>query len=86
MKRGILVYNQREQEWRVWIGQMCYWIQQGDTFELRIDNKYFNAYLEKDISEWTVTLNRAVVFTLNMNEVYKVRIKIHDYIPVNALF
>lgn len=36
MKRGILVYNHDELEWRVWIGQQAYWIAQGYHFELRI--------------------------------------------------
>lgn len=26
MKRGILVYNHNEMEWRVWVGQQAYWI------------------------------------------------------------
>ena len=45
MTRGILVFNYREQEWIVWIGQQSYWINQGYTFELRIQNRYYLAYL-----------------------------------------
>ncbi|KIO56716.1 hypothetical protein B4064_3816 [Caldibacillus thermoamylovorans] len=33
MKRGILVYNHNELEWRVWIGQQADWIVQGYHFE-----------------------------------------------------
>ncbi|MEC5273656.1 hypothetical protein [Caldifermentibacillus hisashii] len=40
MKRGILVYNHDELEWRVWIGQQAYWIAQGYHFELRIQNRF----------------------------------------------
>lgn len=85
MKRGILVYDQQEQEWRVWIGQRRYWIQQGYTFELRIQQRYYNAYLEKDL-DWFVTLNGDVKLILHTQEVYKVRILVTDYILVDAPF
>ncbi|WP_391203647.1 hypothetical protein [Psychrobacillus sp. L4] len=85
MKRGILVYDQREQEWRVWIGQTRYWVQQGYTFELRIQQRYFNAYLEKDI-DWFVTLDYEVIFILHLNEVYKIRINTIEYIPLDTPF
>lgn len=84
-KRGILVYDQQEQEWRVWIVQQRYWIQQGYTFELRIQNRYYNAYLEKDL-DWFVTLNGDVKLILHTQEVYKVRTCIEDYFPVDAPF
>jgi hypothetical protein len=83
IKRGILIFNHQEQEWRVWIGQHSYWIDQGYSFELRIQNRYFHAFLEKDL-EWLVTLNDDVIFILHTNEVYKVRVNIHDYIKVEA--
>lgn len=84
-KRGILVYNHRDQVWRVWIGQASYWIDQGYTFELRIQNKYFRAFLEKD-SDWFVTLNDDTIFVLHVEEVYKIRINIRDFIRVDAPF
>lgn len=85
MRRGILVFNHHENEWRVWIGQQSYMIDQGYTFELRIQNRYFNAYLEKDF-DWFVTLDHKVIFVLHSYEVYKVRIKLQDYIPVEPPF
>src|SRR5690606_8800840 len=85
MKRGILVYNHEEMEWRVWIGQQAYWIEQGYHFDLRIQNRYFKAVLEKDL-DWFVTLDQDVKFILHPNESYKVRINIHDYICIDAPF
>ncbi|MBW8352153.1 DUF5348 domain-containing protein [Bacillus sp. IITD106] len=85
MRRGILIFQHPHQEWRVWIGQQSYWIEQGYTFELRIKNQYFNALLEKD-SDWFITINQDVSFVLHTDEIYKIRINIHDYIPVNTPF
>ncbi|WP_420910148.1 DUF5348 domain-containing protein [Priestia flexa] len=85
IRRGILVFDLREQEWRVWIGQTSYWIGQGYTFELRIQNRYFRAYMEKD-SDWFVTLGNDASFVLHTEEVYKIRINVQDYIPVDAPF
>lgn len=85
IKRGILVFDNRYQEWRVWIGQASYWIDQGYTFELRIQNRYFRAYLEKDL-DWFVTLDNDTIFVLHTQEVYKIRINISDYIRVEAPF
>ena len=62
-----------------------YWIEQGYYFELRIQNRYFKAVLEKDL-DWFVTLDRDVKFILHPKEIYKVRINIHDYIRVDAPF
>jgi hypothetical protein len=36
MRRGILVFEHHQQEWRAWLGQQSYWIEQGYSFELRI--------------------------------------------------
>lgn len=83
IKRGILVFDNRDQEWRVWVGQASYWIDQGYTFELRIQNRYFRAYLEKDL-DWFVTLDNDTIFVLHTQEVYKIRINISDYIRVEA--
>ncbi|WML53429.1 DUF5348 domain-containing protein [Neobacillus sp. PS3-12] len=83
IKRGILVFDHRDQEWRVWIGQTSFWIDQGYTFELRIQNRYFTAYLEKDL-DWFVTLENDTIFVLHSQEVYKIRININDYIQVGA--
>lgn len=85
MTRGILVFNYREQEWRVWIGQESYWIDQGYTFEIRIKNQYYRAYLEKDFN-WFVTLNHDVIFVLHNEEVYKVRVNKRDFMKVDTPF
>jgi hypothetical protein len=85
MRRGILIFDHRDQEWRIWIGQTSYWIGQGYLFELRIQNRYFRAILEKGF-DWFVTFDDDTIFVLHTQEVYKVRIKIQDYIPVDAPF
>ncbi len=85
MKRGILVYDHFSQEWRVWIGQKSYWIDQGYSFELRIQNKYYHAYLEKDF-DWFIKLEHDVILVLHNYEVYKVRVEIQNFIPVDAPF
>lgn len=85
MKRGILVYNQREQEWFAWIGQTRFWVQQGFVFELRIQQFYFRAYLEQE-NDWIVTLNNDVIFVLDLCEVYKIRINIEKYLLLGAPF
>lgn len=38
MSRGTLVFDCHFQEWRDWIGQQSYWIDQGYSFKLRIQN------------------------------------------------
>ena len=85
MKRGILVYNQVQQEWRVWVGHQVYLIDQGYLIELRINNHYFKAFLEKDY-DWFVTLDGDVSFTLHQHEVYKVRIRTEEFSPAHAPF
>jgi hypothetical protein len=57
----------------------------GLTFELRIQNRYFKAFLEKDL-DWFITLDQDVKFILHPNEIYKVRINIQDYIRLDAPF
>ncbi|MBB2483570.1 DUF5348 domain-containing protein [Bacillus sp. APMAM] len=83
--RGILVFDHRDKEWRVWIGQQAYRMGQGDSFELRIRNKYFQTHLQKDL-DWFVTLDYDVTFILHTDEVYKIRIEKYDYIPVDSPF
>ncbi|MBS4189757.1 DUF5348 domain-containing protein [Bacillus sp. FJAT-49705] len=85
MARGILIFDPQHQEWRVWIGQRAYWIDQGYSFELRIQHKYFQAILEKDI-DWFVTLDYDASFVLHIHEVYKVRINKQDFMPVDSPF
>jgi hypothetical protein len=85
MKRGIIVFDHEEQEWRLWIGQQPYWLQQGDSFELRIQSNYFLAYLEKDF-DWFITLEKKVRLVLHMHEVYKVRVDLQDYMKVDDPF
>ncbi len=79
IKRGILVFDHQEQGWKVWIGQQAY------KFELRINSRYFQAYVEKEF-DWFVTLDGDVSFVLYYHEVYKVRIKTEEFIPVFAPF
>ncbi|UTW69360.1 hypothetical protein KHA80_21315 [Anaerobacillus sp. HL2] len=55
MKRGILVYDHNEPEWRAWIGQQSYCLQ-GQLLELRISKPLFYNFFEKDISDWFETL------------------------------
>jgi hypothetical protein len=79
MNRGILVFDHIHQEWRVWIRQRSYETVQGITFEIRIQSRYYSAYLEKDM-DWFVTLDNDVSFTLRIYEVYKIRIQIQEMI------
>ncbi|MCM3570877.1 DUF5348 domain-containing protein [Neobacillus mesonae] len=85
IRKGIIVFDHRHQEWRVWIGQTSYWLDQGYEFELRIQNRYFHAYLQKDF-DWFITLDHDSIFVLHTQEIYKIRIKIQNFIPVNAPF
>ncbi|CAI9386108.1 hypothetical protein ABW02_20495 [Niallia circulans] len=85
MRRGILVFDHHLQEWRVWLGHQPHWIDQGYAFEIRVQNRYLHAYLEKDF-DWFVTLEHEVRFVLHTYEVYKIRIKKQDYMPVDAPF
>lgn len=80
-----MVFDHCDQEWRIWIGQQPYCIDQGYTFELRILNRYYKAFLEYD-SDWFITLNNDVKFFLHTQEVYKVRIEMADYIEFNLPF
>ncbi|MFZ3588901.1 DUF5348 domain-containing protein [Bacillus sp. DJP31] len=73
MKRGILVFDHRNDTWRVWIGQRSYGVEQGQTIELRIRNHYYQAYVEKDF-DWFITMNQNVSFNLKPLEIYKVKI------------
>jgi hypothetical protein len=81
MTEGIIIFNPKEQEWRLWGGHHDYWLQQGYSFELLIQNEYFQAFLEKD-SDWFVTLEDDVIFVLHIHEVYKVRVNLADFMKV----
>lgn len=91
MKRGIMVYDHRMNEWRVWIGQQSYWLEQGYPFELRIKERYYSACLYKDsdtddYAEWNVILIGEMVFILHTKEVYLVRLHLSRYMSVDAPF
>ncbi|GAA0610886.1 hypothetical protein GCM10009001_30160 [Virgibacillus siamensis] len=73
MRRGIMIFNVMEQEWKIWIGQQAYVVQAGMGIELRIKNRYFRAHLLKN-DHWNVLLDQEVLFDLNIFEVYKVRV------------
>jgi hypothetical protein len=81
MTEGIIVFNHEEQEWRLWIGHQDYWLHQGYSFELLIQNQYFHAFLERDF-DWFVTLEDEVKLVLYIHEVYKVRIQLEDFMKV----
>lgn len=51
--------------------------------EIRIMNRYYQAYLGKDQFEWFVTFERDSTFNLRVFEVYKVRIETSDLITEN---
>lgn len=86
MTLGIIVFNHDEQEWRLWIGHDSYWLQQGYSFELLLQNQYFHAFLEKDMMDWFVTLEDEVKFVLHIHEVYKVGVRLEDYMKVTDQF
>lgn len=81
MTEGIIVFNHEEQEWRLWIGQKDYWLQQGYSFELLMISQYYQAFLEKDM-DWFVTLVDGTRIVLHIHEVYKVRVKIEEFMRV----
>lgn len=85
MTEGIIVYHYGEQEWRLWIGHQDYWLQQGYSFDLLIDNQYFQAFLEKDF-DWFVTLEDKMKLVLHIQEVYKVRVQPDQFIKVTDPF
>ncbi|GKV65246.1 MULTISPECIES: DUF5348 domain-containing protein [unclassified Sporosarcina] len=90
MKLGIMVYDHRLDEWRVWIGQQSYWLEQGYPFELRIKEHYYSACLYKEVDsddeDWSVILIGEVVFILHMKEVYRVRLHLSRYMSRDAPF
>lgn len=85
MTKGIMVFNQEEQEWRLWIGHQDYWIQQGYFFELFIQGRCFQAYLQKDL-DWFITIEDDVKLVLHIQEVYRVSVQLEDFIKVEDPF
>jgi hypothetical protein len=85
MTEGIMVFKHEEHEWVLWIGHQDYWLQQGYSFELLIESKYFHAFLEKDF-DWFVTLEDKVKLVLHIHEVYKVRVQLDQFIKVSDPF
>lgn len=81
MTEGIIVFNHEEQEWRFWIGQKDYWLQQGYSFELLMIRQYYRVFLEKDM-DWFVTLEDGTRIVLHIHAVYKVRGKIEEFMRV----
>ncbi|MRX74423.1 hypothetical protein GJU40_20105 [Bacillus lacus] len=81
--RGIMVFDRGEEDWKVWIGQQPYWIEQGYAFELRIGNQYIPALIGKNHA-WFVRLGNESYFILDEDEIYKVRIRKEDYIKAVA--
>ncbi|UGB28782.1 hypothetical protein [Metabacillus sp. B2-18] len=79
---GIIIFDREEKEWKLWVGHCDYWIQQGYSFELLIRNQYFQAFLEKDL-DWFITLVDEVKLVLHINEVYKVRVELENFIKVS---
>lgn len=85
MKRGILIYNHQYEEWQVWIGQQAYLMEHGYSLEIRIVNAYFKAFFERDF-DWSITLCNDIIFTLHRHEIYKVRVQIENFKPLDAPF
>lgn len=82
MKRGIMMYD-NVFEWVIWIGQTAYQVCPDDSLELRINNHYYQAFIDKDIGsymDYSIDLE-GVTFTLKWTEIYKVRIDTADYKP-----
>lgn len=85
MTEGIIIFSQKEQEWRLWVGHHDYWLQQGYSFELLIQNQYFQAFLEKDF-DWFITLEDCIKLVLHIHEVYKVKVNLEDYMKITDPF
>ncbi|HSH24640.1 MAG TPA: DUF5348 domain-containing protein [Massilibacterium sp.] len=80
MRDGIMISDIHD--WKIWMGQQEYGAYQGMVFEIKMQERYYNACLGKDNHEWFVTLEQDVTFNLRVFEVYKVRVASADLIPV----
>lgn len=81
MRRGIMIFDALDQNWKLWFGQQSYETFEGMYFEIRIRNQYFGGSLGKD-DGWFVTLKEDVTFDLRIFEVYKIRIISIDLITL----
>lgn len=85
MKRGIMVFDQMNDRWRIWIGQRSIDVEQGHLFQLRIKNQYHLILVEKDI-DWFISFDEDLSFNLRSYEVYKVKFQPSDFECSNAPF
>jgi hypothetical protein len=68
-----MVFDVISDKWDLWFGQQSYPAFEGMLFEIRINNRYYQAHLGKD-DGWFVTLEEETSFDLRAFEVYKIRI------------
>ena len=85
MKRGIIVFDQRKQCWKMWIEQQSYRLEPGCTFELRIQNKYYKASLDREV-DWVIKIHDDVSLILHTHEKYKVRLNLQEFIEMALPF
>ncbi|WP_235182933.1 hypothetical protein [Gracilibacillus boraciitolerans] len=73
MRRGIMIFDVKDQKWKLWFGQQSYDTFEGMYFGIRILNHYHRTSLGKE-EGWFVTMEKDVSFDLRIFEVYKIRI------------
>ena len=74
MQTGILVFDGKIQDWRIWIDQKAFETFTGMDFEIHIQHRYYKAIFEKDYFDWFVIIEDDIDFSLRLVETYKVRI------------
>lgn len=80
-----MIFDEKEQDWRIWIGQESFETFAGMSIEIRIQQQYYKTIFEKDYHDWYVTMEDDVDFSLRLEEIYKVRIQENELIPTMDL-
>lgn len=78
---GKLFFDADEQEWRICIGGKMYETFTGIEFGIRIQDRYYEAFLEEDYTGWIITLEEEVTFELRLVEEYNVQILSRELVP-----
>jgi hypothetical protein len=81
MKKGVMVYHQESRQWQIWVEHYGFWVNERDTFEMKIQQDYYYAEVFQ-VSEWKITLAGRIDFNLYKGEIYPVRITHENYEPV----
>ena len=82
MQTGILVFDEKIQDWRIWIDQEGFETFTGMNFEICIQHRYYKAIFEKDYYDWFVIIEDDIVFSLRLVETCKIRIFEKELLPI----